>query len=105
MRPVPLEPSVELLVGPRSAALGGVGACGLCHWSLRWSSLWGHDTLSWVAVTHADPASGTFGGAPYGATKCCPGWRGRMRPVALEPSMELPVGPRSAVLGGGDACG
>eukprot|EP00959_Pyramimonas_sp_CCMP1952_P248923 5203662-Pyramimonas_sp.AAC.1 len=41
-------PSVELPMGPRSAC--GVGrnergaACQFCHWGLRWSSLWGHET-------------------------------------------------------------
>eukprot|EP00959_Pyramimonas_sp_CCMP1952_P150812 3156291-Pyramimonas_sp.AAC.1 len=69
MRTLPLEPPVELPMGPRCAILGGVGACGPCHWSFRWSSLlghgsavpgggdacerrhwslrWGHGTLSW----------------------------------------------------------
>eukprot|EP00959_Pyramimonas_sp_CCMP1952_P297644 6226620-Pyramimonas_sp.AAC.1 len=28
-----------------------------------------------------------------------------MRAALLRPSVELPMGPRSAVLGGGDACG
>eukprot|EP00959_Pyramimonas_sp_CCMP1952_P119680 2502637-Pyramimonas_sp.AAC.1 len=23
-------------------------ACGRSHWGLRWSSLWGHETLHWV---------------------------------------------------------
>eukprot|EP00959_Pyramimonas_sp_CCMP1952_P048608 1015138-Pyramimonas_sp.AAC.1 len=55
MRPLPLEPSVELPLGQRNAVLGGVDGCGLCHWSLRWSSLWGRETLSWVALTHAAP--------------------------------------------------
>eukprot|EP00959_Pyramimonas_sp_CCMP1952_P185475 3878337-Pyramimonas_sp.AAC.1 len=47
--------------------------------------------------THADPASGAFGRAPYGATKCVrgvPRWtRVRMRTLPLEPSVELPMGP------------
>eukprot|EP00959_Pyramimonas_sp_CCMP1952_P032463 681321-Pyramimonas_sp.AAC.1 len=73
MRTLPLEPSVELPLGPRSAVLAGGDAP--CHWSLRWSSVWGHETLSWVAVTHADAATEASGGAPYGATKRCPGWR------------------------------
>eukprot|EP00959_Pyramimonas_sp_CCMP1952_P417827 8754054-Pyramimonas_sp.AAC.1 len=34
--------------------------------------LWGHETLSWVGETHANAATGTIGGAPYGATKRCP---------------------------------
>eukprot|EP00959_Pyramimonas_sp_CCMP1952_P255880 5344621-Pyramimonas_sp.AAC.1 len=64
MRPVPLEPPVELPVGPLNAVLGGVDACGLCHSSLRWRSLWGHEAPSWVALTHAACATGAFGGAP-----------------------------------------
>eukprot|EP00959_Pyramimonas_sp_CCMP1952_P352469 7384907-Pyramimonas_sp.AAC.1 len=51
MRTLPLEPSVDQPMGPRSAVLGGGGACGHCHWSLRWSSLGGHETLSVVAAT------------------------------------------------------
>eukprot|EP00959_Pyramimonas_sp_CCMP1952_P112585 2353797-Pyramimonas_sp.AAC.1 len=53
---------------PRSAVLGGVDACGPCTWSRLWSYLWGHGTLSWVALTHADPATGASGGAPHGPT-------------------------------------
>eukprot|EP00959_Pyramimonas_sp_CCMP1952_P195943 4096855-Pyramimonas_sp.AAC.1 len=38
-----------------------------------------------------------FGEAPYGATQRCTGWGGeRMRAVALGPSVEIPMGPRSA---------
>eukprot|EP00959_Pyramimonas_sp_CCMP1952_P312343 6537646-Pyramimonas_sp.AAC.1 len=66
MRTLPLELSVELPMGPRNAVLGGVDACGPCRWS---------EALLWVALTHADPATRAFGGAPYGATKRCPGWR------------------------------
>ena len=36
---------------------------------LGWSSLWGYETLSWVGETHANCATGAFGGAPYGSTK------------------------------------
>eukprot|EP00959_Pyramimonas_sp_CCMP1952_P098421 2057471-Pyramimonas_sp.AAC.1 len=60
---------------PRNAFLGGVGACEPCHWGLRWSPLGGHETLSWGTLTHADPATGVFGGVLYGVTKRCPGWR------------------------------
>eukprot|EP00959_Pyramimonas_sp_CCMP1952_P140690 2944178-Pyramimonas_sp.AAC.1 len=35
MQPAPLGPSVELPIGPRSAVLGGGGACNLRHWDLR----------------------------------------------------------------------
>eukprot|EP00959_Pyramimonas_sp_CCMP1952_P164479 3438670-Pyramimonas_sp.AAC.1 len=60
MRTVPRGPSVELPMGPRSAVLGGGTACGLRHWDLRWSSLWGHEALYWVWETHADCAAGAF---------------------------------------------
>jgi len=92
-------------MGPRNAVLGGGTACGPCHWGLRRSSLWGHETLYWVWESHADTAIGAFGGAPYGATKRCTGWGNRMRTLLLGPSVELLVGPRKAVLGGGTACG
>ena len=47
MRTLPLGPSVELPMGPRTVR--GVSrnepgdAFGPCHWGLRWSSLWGHE--------------------------------------------------------------
>eukprot|EP00959_Pyramimonas_sp_CCMP1952_P216595 4530287-Pyramimonas_sp.AAC.1 len=66
-------------MGPRNAVLGGGDACGLRHWDLRWSQLCGHATLYWVKGTHAG--------------------------CVIEPSVGLPMGPRSAVLGVGDACG
>eukprot|EP00959_Pyramimonas_sp_CCMP1952_P442181 9256936-Pyramimonas_sp.AAC.1 len=47
--------------------------------------------------THAGCAIETFRGAPYGATKRCTGCGRRMRAA--------PLGPRSAVLGVGGACG
>eukprot|EP00959_Pyramimonas_sp_CCMP1952_P222905 4660023-Pyramimonas_sp.AAC.1 len=53
-------------MGPRSVVLGGVDTCGLCHWSLWWGSLWGHETLSCVGLTHAASATGAFGKAPMG---------------------------------------
>eukprot|EP00959_Pyramimonas_sp_CCMP1952_P031831 667744-Pyramimonas_sp.AAC.1 len=59
--------------------------------------------LSWVASTHAACGTEAFGGAPYGTTKRCLGWHWRMRPVPLETSVELPVGPRNAAMGGADA--
>eukprot|EP00959_Pyramimonas_sp_CCMP1952_P441948 9251746-Pyramimonas_sp.AAC.1 len=61
-------------MGPFSAVLGRGDARGHCHWSRRWRFLRGHENQSWVAVTHADTATGAFGGAPYGAIKRCPGW-------------------------------
>eukprot|EP00959_Pyramimonas_sp_CCMP1952_P426802 8938969-Pyramimonas_sp.AAC.1 len=50
----PLGPSVELLLGPRNVVLGGGGPCELRHCRLLWSSLRGHETLSWVGETHAN---------------------------------------------------
>ena len=52
-------------------------ACGLGHWGLRWSSLWGYETLYWACrkghavggEPHMNPVTGAFGGAPDGATK------------------------------------
>ena len=102
--------------GFRSASMGGgflkyksshsisVRACELRRWGIRWSSLWGNETPCWVWRTHAGTPTGAFGGAPYGATKRCAGCGGRMRAPPLGPSVELPMGPRNAVLGGGDAC-
>eukprot|EP00959_Pyramimonas_sp_CCMP1952_P259560 5427045-Pyramimonas_sp.AAC.1 len=72
MGALPLEPSVELPMGPRNVVLGGGDACGPCHWSHLWRSLCGHPTLSCVAVTQAGTATGAFGGATYGAIKRCP---------------------------------
>eukprot|EP00959_Pyramimonas_sp_CCMP1952_P202955 4244587-Pyramimonas_sp.AAC.1 len=59
MRSRPLGPSVELLMGPRSAVLGGADACGRGRWGLRWR-----------------------------ATRRCTGWRGRMRTSPRGPSVE-----------------
>eukprot|EP00959_Pyramimonas_sp_CCMP1952_P040238 841184-Pyramimonas_sp.AAC.1 len=50
MRIPPLRFSLE---GPRSAVLGGGGACEHGHWVLRWSSLGGHEALYWVGGAHA----------------------------------------------------
>eukprot|EP00959_Pyramimonas_sp_CCMP1952_P108955 2278308-Pyramimonas_sp.AAC.1 len=85
--------------------MGGGYACELRLWRLRWSPLWGHETLSWVGETHANTLIEAFGGAPYGATKRCPGQMRRMRTPPLEPSVEPPIGLRSVALVGGTACG
>eukprot|EP00959_Pyramimonas_sp_CCMP1952_P072265 1509282-Pyramimonas_sp.AAC.1 len=79
MRAATLGPSVELPMGPRSAVLGG--------------------------GTHAGCASGTVGGAPYGAAKRCTGWGSRMRAAPVGPSSKLIIRPRDIVLGERDACG
>ena len=53
--------------------MGDAAACDPCHRGLRWGPLWGHDACEGCAkmgaVTHAVAATGTLGGAPYGATK------------------------------------
>ena len=93
MRAAPLGPSVELPMGPRNDVPGGGDACGLHHWDLRWSSLWGHETcdvqkhtmkcrfpgilcvkLAWRRTKPYASVSTAilnifFGGAPYGGTK------------------------------------
>eukprot|EP00959_Pyramimonas_sp_CCMP1952_P040266 841872-Pyramimonas_sp.AAC.1 len=61
-------------MGPRSTVLAGGDACEICHWGIRWSSLWGHETRYWVARTHANTSTGAFGGAPFAATKRRTGW-------------------------------
>ena len=66
--------------GATKRCTGCGGACGLCHWDLRWGSLWGHETPPLVGDPHANCATGTFGGAPSGATKrvrCVPKWVAR----------------------------
>eukprot|EP00959_Pyramimonas_sp_CCMP1952_P358400 7504211-Pyramimonas_sp.AAC.1 len=50
-------------------------ACDHSHWGLRCSSLWGHATPYWVALTHVVTVTEAFGGDPYGATKRCWGLR------------------------------
>eukprot|EP00959_Pyramimonas_sp_CCMP1952_P392400 8222690-Pyramimonas_sp.AAC.1 len=45
MREQPLGPSLELPMGPLNAVLGKRDACENRHWGLRWSPLWGHETL------------------------------------------------------------
>eukprot|EP00959_Pyramimonas_sp_CCMP1952_P153556 3212983-Pyramimonas_sp.AAC.1 len=50
------------------------------HWGLTWSSLWDHEALYCV-------------------------WRTHVVPPPVGPSVELPMGPQSAVLGVADACG
>ena len=120
----PSEGSAEMVRSPRTGpptyAFGGApyGATilvrGMPRWcgpaygssylSLRWSSLWGHDPREGCAEMgrgrHANPATGAFGGAPYGATilvRGVPKWCGpRMRALLLKPSVELPMGPRSS---------
>eukprot|EP00959_Pyramimonas_sp_CCMP1952_P222430 4649889-Pyramimonas_sp.AAC.1 len=53
---------------------------------------------------HVNTATGALVGAPYGAAQRCAGCRRRMRTPPLGPSVELPTGPRNAVLGEGGAC-
>eukprot|EP00959_Pyramimonas_sp_CCMP1952_P023532 494687-Pyramimonas_sp.AAC.1 len=61
--------------------------------------------LHWVGNTHAGCAPGTIGGAPYVASKPCTVLGRRMRAAPRRPSVEIPAGPRSAVLAVGSACG
>eukprot|EP00959_Pyramimonas_sp_CCMP1952_P113486 2371999-Pyramimonas_sp.AAC.1 len=63
MRTPPFGTSVELPMGPRSAALGGGDARERRRCSLRWSSLWGHEQLYWVEEMHANSATEVFGGS------------------------------------------
>eukprot|EP00959_Pyramimonas_sp_CCMP1952_P171102 3575154-Pyramimonas_sp.AAC.1 len=65
-------------MGPRNTVLDLGDACELCHWSQRWSSLGGHGALSRAGLTYSNGTTG--------------------------PLVELAMGPRSAVMGGGDAC-
>ena len=57
---------------------------------------WGMDRMR---RRHANPATGAFGGAPYGATNCVSGapqcGGAAMRTLTLGPSVELPMGPRN----------
>eukprot|EP00959_Pyramimonas_sp_CCMP1952_P231113 4831206-Pyramimonas_sp.AAC.1 len=46
--------------------------------------------MYWVGDPHAVCATGTFGGAPSGATRRCTGRGNRMRTAPLGPSVELP---------------
>eukprot|EP00959_Pyramimonas_sp_CCMP1952_P272239 5691998-Pyramimonas_sp.AAC.1 len=50
-------------MGLRSAAQGGGNACESDRWGLRWSSLWGHETVPKVGETHARATTGA-GGEP-----------------------------------------
>eukprot|EP00959_Pyramimonas_sp_CCMP1952_P452007 9463832-Pyramimonas_sp.AAC.1 len=79
MRIQPPGPSVQLPMRPRSAVLGGGNAREHRHWGLRWRS--------------------------YGAMKRCTERGRRIHVHPQGPAVEFPMGPRSAVLGGGDACG
>ena len=55
------------------AEMVAVGACERSQWGLRWSSLGATNRVrgvpKWSGRPHVDPATGAFGGAPYGATK------------------------------------
>eukprot|EP00959_Pyramimonas_sp_CCMP1952_P223249 4667137-Pyramimonas_sp.AAC.1 len=88
----------------RACRNGAGPPCERRNWSPGCGSLWGHEALYWVGETHANTATEAFGGTPYWATKRCTGRGRRMRTPPLRPSVELPLGQRSAVLVGGDAC-
>ena len=57
---------------PKWGSTRNAGPRGHGHWGLRWNSLWGHDPREGCAEIvrgrHANPATGAFSGAPYGAT-------------------------------------
>eukprot|EP00959_Pyramimonas_sp_CCMP1952_P105617 2208390-Pyramimonas_sp.AAC.1 len=76
MRTAALGPSVDLLLGPRDAVLGGQKYEVKCFGA------------------HADGPTGGFRGASLGATKRCHEYAGRMRAAALGPSAGLRRGPR-----------
>eukprot|EP00959_Pyramimonas_sp_CCMP1952_P231855 4845681-Pyramimonas_sp.AAC.1 len=73
-------------MGPRNVVLGGGHACELRHWDLRWSSHGARKPCTGLGETHSNCATGTFGGAPSGATKRGTGWGRRMRTAPLGPS-------------------
>eukprot|EP00959_Pyramimonas_sp_CCMP1952_P260931 5455676-Pyramimonas_sp.AAC.1 len=77
--------SVELLMGPRSVAMGRAGACERRYWGLRWNSLWGHETIYCMGYP-CGRSYWVFGGAPYGATKRCAGCGKRTWPRPVESS-------------------
>eukprot|EP00959_Pyramimonas_sp_CCMP1952_P115319 2410269-Pyramimonas_sp.AAC.1 len=63
-------------VGARAEEVCQIGAapqCGLRHWDLMRSSLWGHEACEGVPQLgrrrHADCVTGTLGGVPERATK------------------------------------
>ena len=86
MRTLPLGPSVEIPMGPRTVrrvCRNGAGtACGPSSWGLRLSSLWDQEPCE---------------GAPKGGGH-------RMRALPMGPSLELPLGPRGAPKCGSTAC-
>ena len=62
-------------------------ACGASHWGLRWNSLWSHDPRQ---------ACAEMGWGPRSSSGVCRnGLRGRVRTVALRPSVELAMGPQT----------
>eukprot|EP00959_Pyramimonas_sp_CCMP1952_P416661 8729458-Pyramimonas_sp.AAC.1 len=63
--------------------MGGEDACERVHWDLRWNSVRGTDAC--VGRTHANVATGAFGGASHRATRRCTRWGGRMRTSPLRP--------------------
>eukprot|EP00959_Pyramimonas_sp_CCMP1952_P382593 8016862-Pyramimonas_sp.AAC.1 len=88
-------------MGPRSAVLSGWK----CQITRAGRMPKGHETLYWVGRTHVATPTGSSYGALDGATKRCTECDGRTWPPPLGPSVELPVGPRTAALCVADACG
>eukprot|EP00959_Pyramimonas_sp_CCMP1952_P398210 8343173-Pyramimonas_sp.AAC.1 len=58
MRTLPVGPSVELPLGPRSVRKvcqkGAGPPCEPCHWDPWWGSLWGHEPCEGRAGTDGD---------------------------------------------------
>eukprot|EP00959_Pyramimonas_sp_CCMP1952_P028833 604748-Pyramimonas_sp.AAC.1 len=51
-------------MGPQNAVLGVAGACGHPHWGLRWTPLFGNETVQLVWRTHVATPTGALGGPP-----------------------------------------
>eukprot|EP00959_Pyramimonas_sp_CCMP1952_P179896 3761831-Pyramimonas_sp.AAC.1 len=81
MRAQPLGPSVELPMKPRNVIISGGDA-----------------------RVRTPPLGGACGEAPYGATRRCTGLGKRIRTPPHGPSVELLMGPRSAILGRRNSC-
>eukprot|EP00959_Pyramimonas_sp_CCMP1952_P104829 2191142-Pyramimonas_sp.AAC.1 len=65
-----MRASVELPSGPPDAALSrrDAGEAMGPQNAVLDGALWGHEAQYWVGETHANTATGAFGGAPYMAT-------------------------------------
>eukprot|EP00959_Pyramimonas_sp_CCMP1952_P224219 4688436-Pyramimonas_sp.AAC.1 len=74
-------------MGPRSAVLDVGAACGPPSTGAFGGAPYGATKRCPGRGSRMwPPSTGAFGGAPYGATKRCPGCGGRMQHPPLEPS-------------------